>query len=610
MPRRASGTELAPRKVPAGRPRRGQNGRGVDYTQYATEQWAILIAFFRAFPDILEDICMGDRCEYPQSLMGRVTKRYMARYQETFTFASRGYGKTTDIVSHKCDKGLLWPGEITGYYAPVEKQAAPLASKAFASYERNYPLLAAHWDRNSDSRDHFAISTRHGSKFIMDIDRGIDTSGVVAEECAQEDKNPFNFSEFNQIVLGTNRLQYYVNGQPDPKHVDSQIHYITSCSRKENESFTVCEAIREAMQRGESAYALWIPWQVVVLSGMKPYSYYSMLKKKLTADQFMRECESKCTGNVENPIVRDSVLQASRKLSVMEDKHCGDPEAFYILGYDVSSRDSSGNALTATAVLKCTRQYGTEKMDRFKKGLVHVMDQHPPKSAREHAIQIKRRWRDYQIPNGLIPYIIIDARSYGQAVVEALHTDLGDGLPPLCTTTHEEPFVGLEQPGAIACIYPIQATGNHGRDPNAAMLDYIEREYENGNLLMLTPNLTEGTDAYKLANGITDDSDDVRIQLPYLATNRLCRQIANLRKRYGPTGWTEQEITKSIPKDMWSATLYANRMAQRMESEALYYMNRRKSQWEEAAKQPQAQLSAVAVRPRPIKRLGRLAVRR
>ena len=294
---------------------------GVDYAQFATKEWALLISFFRWYPDIMEDICVSDRPDYTNSLMGRVTKRYMARYIETFTYASRGYGKTSCIISDKCNKGILWPGEITGYYAPVSVQAAPLASKAFASYERNYPLLAAHWIRSNDAKTTFRLTTPAGSKFIMDIPRGIDTSGVVAEEAGQEDKNPFNFTDFNQIVLGTNRLQYMVNGAPDPTHIDNQIHYITSASRKENEAFMACEDMRRSMMDGKSAYALFIPWQVPVLCRMKSFNYYNMLRKKLSSEQFMRECETHCTGASENPIIKDSVLAASRKVKVMEDKH-------------------------------------------------------------------------------------------------------------------------------------------------------------------------------------------------------------------------------------------------------------------------------------------------
>lgn len=582
---------------------------GVSYDRYATEQWAILISFFRWYPDILEDICAGANCEYENSLMGRVTKRYLARYQTTFTYATRGYGKTTDIVSDKCNKGILFPGEVTGYYAPVEKQAAPLASKAFAGYERNYPILAHHWKVNSDSKEYFKISTPNGSKFIMDIDRGMDTSGVVAEECGQEDKNPFNWDEFNQIVLGTNRKQYYVNGKPDKTHIDFQEHYITSASRKENEAFQVCMKARKEMQDGESAFATFIPWQVPVLCRMKPYGYYKNLKRRLTAEQFMRECESKCTGSSQNPIIRDNVLQAAKRIMVMEDKHCGDPDCNYVIGYDVSSRDIAGNALSAMSVIKYQRQ--GRDVDHYMKSLVYVMDSPPPSSAKEHAYRIKSRWRDY-IKDGKFPYIVIDARQYGQSVVERLHEDMGDGLPPLCTIYHEDPYRALEQPGAIPCIYPLQATGASGRDPNTAMLDYIEREFENGNFLLLTANLVDGMKAYKLKHNITDDNDDVKIQLPYIKTKELGQQISNLQKKYSAGGWTEVEISKSIVKDMWSATLYASRMVQRIEHDELYYLNRNHNAWEEEAESGGLNTlsSNYVVKTRFPKRLGRGAFKR
>ena len=217
---------------------------------------------------------------------------------------------------------------------------------------------------------------------------------MVAEECAQEDKNPFNWTDFNQIVLGTNRLDHKANGVSVPSHIDSQIHYISSCSRQENESYSVYKSVRQEMMEGGSAFALSIPWQVPVLCRMKKMSYYQMLRKRLTAEQFDRECNSHCTGSAENPIVRDNVVRESRNLMTMEDKHCGNPEAFYILGYDVSSRDHGGNALSAMSVLKCERQFNTAKWDRYRKSLVYVMDMRPPKTAREHAAILKKRGRN------------------------------------------------------------------------------------------------------------------------------------------------------------------------------------------------------------------------
>lgn len=595
------------------RPAKASKDReGINYDEYATPEWALLLSFFRWYPDILEDICRGENAEFSNSLINRVMKRYMARYQETFTTGSRGIGKTTTVVADKCDKGILWPGEITGYYAPVMAQAAPLASKAYATYQRNVPILADHWIKNNDGRDRFKTTTPHGSQFIMDIDRGLDTSGVVAEECAQEDRNPFNWDDFNQIVLGTNRLAYKVNGRSDPTHVDSQIHYITSATRRENEAYSVYINLRKAMQEGENAYAVSMPWQVPVLARMKSVSYYRMLRKKLTSEQFMRECEAKWTGSIENPIIRDDILVASRKLKVMEDKHCGDPECFYIIGYDVSSRDVMNNALTAMAVVKCERQYHGDLMDEYKKSLVYVEDRKPPKTAREHAAIIKRRWRDYCIEEGRPAFVVVDARSYGLSVIEHLHEDLGDGLPPFRTMNNDLTFAELVKPDAIPCLYALQASGTSGADPNSVMLDYIEREFERGNLRLLTSNLYEGLQAYKLKHEIKDDIRDPEIQAPYGATNRLARQIGNLQKKYGTVGWTEQQINKNIQKDMWSALLYACRIAQRLEKSELYAQNRRKSEWEELAKKYEGYTGDYAPNSKLGKqrRNGRLGVKR
>lgn len=557
------------------------------------------------------DICEGDNPEFHLSLINRVMLRAAARYERTFFYASRGTGKTTCIVADRCIKGLVFPGEIIGYYAPAENQAAPIASKAFATFQRNYPLLAEHWEKPRDSASAFKLTTQNGSQFMMKIPRGLDTSSIVAEETGQEEIPVFDWENFNQIVLPTNRKEYKVNGISPKGAVNLQVHYITSASRKENTAFQVCCGIRNDMREGGSAFACWIPWQTVVLCRMKSLGYYRNLKRQLTAEQYMRECESKCTGSVTNPIVKDSDLQASRKVMLMEDRHCGDKECFYILGYDVSSRDISGNALTATAVLKCERQLNTAKWDRYKKSLVYITDSTPPKSAEEHAMLIKKRWRDYMLEGCKGTFIILDARSYGQSVVEQLHRNLGDGLPPLATITHEPPYNELEQEGAIACIYPLQATGMSGRDPNSEMLDYIEREIENGNLRLLTPNIVDATKAYKLKHNITDDNEDALIQHPYLKTNKLCQQIANLQKRYSATGWTEKEISERIPKDEWSALLYASRLAQRFEKEELYYENRAHNEWEEYASQfGGTGLSDIPIKTRSVKRLGRGAIRK
>lgn len=585
----------------------------VNYEDYATEQWALLIAFFRYYPDYLEDLMESPGAEFHNALIGRVIKRAMCRYAKVFIYGARGLSKTTCVLSAGTNKGITFPGEVIAYYGPAETQMAKIAGEAYKTYAVNYPYLAKHWIVNSASMDSFKISTEDGSSMEIDIDRGRNTHCVIAEECGQEDGRPFDWDTFNSVVRATNRKQHMINGIADKAHCDLAEIYITSASRKDNPAYGKCRKIRQKMADGESAFAMWVPWQVPVLCKMRTYEYYANLRDDLTAEQFMRECESKCTGSVENPIIQDSVLEEAKVVKCMEERHCGDPKAFYVLGYDPSSRDISGNALCGFAAIKCERQYEGAKMDRYKKSLVYVTDSRPPKSAREHATIIKKRWRDYTMA-GSMAFIVIDARQYGQSIVEHLHENLGDGLPPLSTVTHEEPYVAMEQPDAIACIYPLQATGNSGRDPNSTMLDYIEREFENGNLRLLTTNLTEGLHAYKLLHEINDDYNDPGIQHPYVKTRELCTQIRNLQKKYTSTGWVEAPISRRIVHDMWSATLYAARYAQRLEHEILYQQNRTSTAWEKYSKGIEAKPEIMALpgggRKRSVKRMGRLCVRR
>jgi hypothetical protein len=240
-----------------------------------------------------------------------------------------------------------------------------------------------------------------------------------------------------------------------------------------------------------------------------------------------------------------------------------------------------------------------------------VEDRKPPKNAREHAAIIKRRWKDYCIEDGRPAFVVVDARSYGLSVIEHLHEDLGDGLPPMRTMNNDPTFAMLVKDNAVPCLYALQASGSSGADPNTVMLDYIEREFENGNLRLLTQNLYEGLQAYKLKHDIKDDLRDAEIQLPYSATNRLARQISNLQKKYGAVGWTEQQINKYIQKDMWSALLYACRIAQRLEKSELYALNRRKNEWDELAKKYEGMTGDYAPSHYNKKRRsGRLAVKR
>lgn len=563
-----------------------KSSKSIDYDKMVEEDgesWRFLLSFFVHYPDYFLDICKSERAEFDLQLFQRVELRARARNKDVFTSGPRGFTKTfISFISLLLD-GVFWPGSKCRYVGPADNQQAALADDAWKTIKRNYPALANQYLVKNNGSDTFKIYTELDSVVNIDSTRGDNCHELLLEEVGQEEYPRFNHENYRRVVQPTCRLQYMVDSRPDPTHIDFKIQAITTASRQQNEAFTMRNNTRKAMNEGGKAWAVDYPWQVPVLTWVRPYSYYAELKDKLTPEEFLRECGSRYTGTSENPIVRDTVLMESRQQQCMEIEHCGDPEAVYVIGYDVSYADGAHNAKCATSVIKGVQQGNFIEKARYLKTLVYVEDS-APKPAEMQARILKQKWAAYSLEGGKPTQIAIDAWQYGKAVVEQLHEDLGDGLPPLCCRNHE--FLDLELPGALPVIYAVKEVAGSGgsHDPTSVMLRYSELEWEHGNIRLLTSDINAGVEAYKALHGIKDDYQDGEIALPYLKTREMCEQIANLKKKVTGISIAEHRISGHINRDMWSSTKYALRVFELLEYELAAERHRKKSDWDEIIK--------------------------
>ena len=556
-----------------------------DYTEYQNESWAFLISFFRAYPDVMADIFRSPDAKYKnEELIQRVMMRTFCRYQFVDITGCRSLTKTNTKMKQKLIWNILWPNTKSSYYGPSYKQQAELAKVAFHEITEDYPVIAKHYTIETEGKDNWCVSTQLGSTITINAIRGKNIHDVTAEEYAQEETPAFDFDEYTTVVLYAVRLLHMVQGEKDPNFIPYQQHTITSAGRKQNHSYeTRCKHLR-AMQRGQSAFVMDVPWQVVVLSQMRPYTWAMQRRAESTPEKWMREMESLYTGTDENPIVRDEVLTESRSLMCMEEHHCckdrdnkiPPEDVIYILGYDVSYEDDKKNAKCACVVVKCTKQAEWLKRDKYLKQVVWV-DDWEPRTGMEQAKRLKQIWYRFCF-EGSQTYIAIDGWQYGKSVVEALMMDLGDGLDPLCILNHDS-YVELEREHAIPVVYPIKAGGVGVTDPDSEMIRNAEIQFENRNVILLTSNRNAGLEAYKKLHRIKDDSLDVRIDRPYKKTAQLVGQIQNLKKLPSGAGVTEKRISKAIQRDSWSALKYALRLAQKLERQNLV-KERKRNDWD------------------------------
>lgn len=555
-----------------------------DYDEVDQDSAAFLLSFFRAYVDYFCDIFRSPNAEYKLELPQRLMMRIMARNRNVYIQGCRGISKTYCLLLTKMAIGILWTGEVCRYSAPNQKQAAAIAAQAFHQIEKDYPDLAAMWQLRNDRADMFRITSQYGSEISMYAPRGSNAHSVVGEECAQESPEPFDMDAFEKSILPTVRLIRQVNKHKDVTHINLQHTYITNASSEQNRAFSVHRAaVLKDMLFGErgDGYVIDIPWEVAVLGGIRDIAYVKDQKTKLTPENFLREMCARNTGTSESAMITDEVLSRSRQLFCMEDKHCGDENAIYIVCHDVAYEDGQKNAKCGQCVIKLTPFTTASKRGKYRKQVVYVNGFPPPKDTYEHAMQLKRLWRSYCMDGGQPTYLVIDVQGgYGRAVVEMLMRPTLDGSLPLCCYEHMR-YQELEQPHALPIIYPMKSGTRGTEDEEGVMIQYAQLEFEQGNVELLTPRMMDGIEQYKLKHNIKDNGADGRISIPYKKTEELCQQISNLRTKVSGTTLKEERQSKSIQRDIFSALKYGLRLAQRLEDKNTKELAKKESSWDD-----------------------------
>ena len=550
------------------------------------EGWPYLIALFRFFPDFFLDLFHREDADFDLAFIQRIFLRINANNQYTDITACRGATKSYCRQTGGYSDMNLYPGETTAVVGPSLKQTAKIASDIHHQIENNYPGLTALITVESDAKESFVVSTSYGSKISIDNKRGATVYRSTAEETAQEEKPPFDAEAYKNVVIPAVRGEYKVNGKRSPAYIYFKQQSFTSAGRRQQYAYETRRNHRYMMARGERAYIIDVPYDVILLNQMRPVAWAETIRNELTPSQWMREMESLYSGSDKNPIIRDEVLTEARSLLMMEEHHCCKDrdnklkaeDVIYVVGYDVSYRDAKGNAKCACVVVKCTKQNDYYHKDKYLKQVVWVEDWTPADTPtpKAQADRLRKVWNRFCF-EGSQTYIAIDAWQYGDGVLTALMDQPFGGGVPLCCYEHRY-YTNLELQGAIPVIYPIKAGGVGTTDPDSDMVLNAELQFEHGNVQLLTGNMNEGVEAYKAYHRIKDDSMNYKIAAPYKKTNELIGQIQNLREEPSGQGIKERRISRHIQRDSWSALKYALRMAQILERTNLQ-PKRNKSDW-------------------------------
>lgn len=553
-----------------------------DYNSLNKKSLAFLMSFFRWYPDCFYDLIRSKNAKYGLELIQRVMLRIFARYRNVYVTGSRGTTKTYVIMLGKDHDGLFFPGENIRYCAPNQKQSATLASQAFKEVCENYPLIETWWDRRNDTNSMFRISTPLGSLFTMYAPRGDNSTQTVAEEMGQEGEQGFDMATYEKDIAPTRRKTRTVNKVIDRCCVQLKSHHIGNASSKTNRAYTVhrAGALKDMLFGDEyDGYVLDIPWEVALLCQIRDIAYYKAQKKSMTPEDWLREMCAIYTGTGVNPMIPDATLAKAQKLMVMEETHCGDPDAIYIISHDAANVDAPGNAACADVVIKLTRYKDEDRKDIYRKQCVYIEKYPPQDTFTAQARRVKELWQQYCLPEGSKTYIVVDANGIGDSVVQELIKPTLPGVP-LCTIGHVS-HKEIEQPFAREVIYPLKAGVRGSKDADSDIVQNAQAEFAHGNVELLTSREIDGLEQYKLAHRIKDNFADMSIVKPYKNTGLLIQQISNLQAVTNGLTFKEKRKSNYIQRDMWSALKYALWFAKKLELGMQKEMYSTQSDWQE-----------------------------
>lgn len=542
---------------------------------------ALVMSLFRWYPDFFYDVFQSPTAKYRLELPQRMMLRIFARYGNVYITGARGLTKTYCIMLSKMHDGIMFPGEVIRYCAPAAKQSAALASAAFRDASSNFPIISNIFHVNNDRQDYFKVGSSMMSQFTMYAPRGDNSSAVVGEEMGAEgSEKGFDMDAFEAEILPTCRLGRKINGVDDRCHINQKWDFISNACSRTNKAYTVYR--RNALKamvvgRKYEGYCLDMPWQCALLCNIRDVEYYIKQKRSLSAENWLREMDAVYIGAEENPMIPDEVLNQSRRLKVMEDQHCGDPNCIYIVSHDVSYKDSRKNAKCADVVLKLTKYPQQNKREKYRKQVVFVDNYAPPATDYAQADKLKKLWYSFCMNGGNATYLVVDAQAYGTSVVEELMKPSMDGTPTLCCVDHD--FAEIEQPGSLPVIYPLKAENRGTKNNEGSMIQYAQNAFEKGEVELLISNAFEGVEAYKQVHNIKDIYYDGKIRMPYVQTDLLCQQINNLKTELSGMNFKERRVSKAVQRDIWSALKYALRYAEILERDLVKETYKSKNEW-------------------------------
>lgn len=515
-------------------------------------KWQVLCSYFRRYPDRFIDFIQPENARIKLHFYQRVYLRIIFRYRKVFITATRGTSKSFLLNLAFVLLCIMYPNTKLFTTAHGKEQAAKITQECLDDIFDFFPLLLLEVKTYTKSKDYTKLIFYNGSRYdivqMRDSSRGGRRFGGCIEEVCDPKFDPDILNAVCLPLMANDRPA--MNGKVDHNEIHKREVYITTASTQQQFAYDKCKEIFGDMVNGTSAFCVGNSYELPCLYNQLDIDFIEEKRESPTFSilDFMREYESIYTGSSSDALVADEKLNKCRTVGLAEWEACDDKRFKYVLSYDVSRNVGDANALSALVVIKIApRNDGT-----YSKEVVNVFSmegQHDQWQAKF----LKQKVKEF---NATV--LITDANGIGSGVVDFLILDLDDGNPPYKVINDENGnWKKYESDDGIPMVFALKAQNKDTK--NSDMINHFMKTFAKLDVgLLKSPHdgIREIEKKQKKKFKDDDSEEQALAELPYILTSNLCEEIMNLKYVIKGNSSEVERISRSIPKDKFSALMY------------------------------------------------------
>lgn len=505
------------------------------------DKYIEFVSWARFYPDLWFDLITPEVGSIRLDLDQRVFLRCLSRFTSTYGVFPRGYAKTFLEVLGMVHTAIFFPDTEISMTAQTKENASSLLEEKWREVVKFYPLIKNEVAGNpSFAKDSAEINFVSGGRIDI-LANAQSSKGQRRKRLNVEEAALLNNALFEDVLEPIVNIPRRTIGREaviNPEEMNGQINFLTTSGFRGSDEFERSISMIDEMANLKGKMVLGSDWQLAVNYGRgEPKSALLDKKSKLSPTFFAMNYESRWVGAVDGAIVDINKLLDLRSLNNHELK--SDDNSEYILSVDVARSQSKSNNQTSIAIIKIKRN----KEGRIiKLPLVNLINLPNGLTFSAQCIEVKRIRKLFKAKT-----VVVDINGLGSGLVDELIKDTIDpvsgeslGCWNTINTDHQP-----ESHNSERIIYALTSQGiNH--DIIITFIDMVE----SGKLQLLVKNQSNNYDV--------NDLDYVKNNIiPYVHTDLLIEEIANLKLKHLPSGkYTIEQVTRRVDKDRYSALAY------------------------------------------------------